>query len=65
VDVVSLVAEQRSWEAYIATGSVKRAAKQLGVHEQTIKRHLSAIRSRLGVETNVQAAVLLASQLPT
>jgi len=54
-----------AWRAYLDTGSVREAARRLGVHEQTVKRHLSAIRSRLGVKTNAQAAAKLAHQLPT
>jgi DNA-binding NarL/FixJ family response regulator len=58
-------AEARSWAAYLQEGSVKRAAESLGVHEQTVKRHLANIRSRLGVTSNAQAAFVLARQLPT
>jgi DNA-binding NarL/FixJ family response regulator len=54
-----------AWNAYMDAGSVRDAARRLGVHEQTVKRHLSAIRSRLGVKTNAQAALILARQLPT
>lgn len=56
--------EQRSWDAYLEHGSVKAAAAQLRLNETTVKRHLSAIRSRLAVETNAQAADILARQLP-
>lgn len=52
--------ELRSWDAYLATGSIKAAAHRLGIHETTVKRHLSTIRSRLGVQTNTQAADALA-----
>lgn len=57
--------ELATLRAYVASGSVKEAAAQLGVHEQTVKRHLANIRSRLGVESNVQAVLRLARQLPT
>jgi DNA-binding NarL/FixJ family response regulator len=56
--------ELDSLRAYIETGSVREAARSLGVHEQTVKRHLANVRSRLGVRTNAQAALALASQLP-
>lgn len=58
-------ADMDAWNAYMDAGSVRDAARRLGVHEQTVKRHLSAIRSRLGVKTNAQAALILARQLPT
>ena len=57
--------ERRSWDAYLETGSVKAAAAKLDLNQTTVKRHLSAIRSRLGVDTNAQAASILARQLPT
>lgn len=57
--------ERRSWDAYLEHGSVKAAAAELRLNETTVKRHLSAIRSRLGVDTNAQAATVLARQLPT
>ena len=41
------------------TGSIKAAAHALGVHQQTVKRHLVALRRWAGVETNAQLAVVL------
>jgi DNA-binding NarL/FixJ family response regulator len=51
---------QRTWDAYLRAESIKAAAHDLGIHPVTVSRHLSSIRSILGVETNVQAATILA-----
>lgn len=52
--------ELASWRAYLETGSVKAAAHRLGVHEQTVKKHLAALRVRYGVRTNAQLADAMA-----
>ena len=46
--------------AIIATGSYAAAADSLGLSPTTVRGHLVAVRSRLGVETTVQAAYILA-----
>jgi DNA-binding NarL/FixJ family response regulator len=45
--------------AYGQTGSVKIAAKQLGLSPATIQTTLSNIRFRLGVGSSVQAVMLV------
>lgn len=57
--------EWAALRAYLDTGSVRDAAASLRVHEQTIKRRLANARSRLGVDTNAQLVLELASQLRT
>jgi len=57
---VSQEAELRSFAAYLETGSVKAAAHKLGVHEQTVKKHLARLRARYGVRTNAQLADAIA-----
>lgn len=48
--------ELASWEAYLETGSLRMAAIMLGVHEQTVKRHLSLLKEEFGVRTLAQLA---------
>jgi DNA-binding NarL/FixJ family response regulator len=57
---VSQERELASWAAYLETGSVKAAAHKLHVHEQTVKKHLTALRGRYGVRTNAQLADAMA-----
>jgi len=45
--------------AYIATGSIKRAAHELGISESTARQHLSGLYRRVGCENAAQAAYRL------
>jgi DNA-binding NarL/FixJ family response regulator len=56
-------AELAALRAYIAAGSVKGAAYQLGLSPSTIKQHLQNVRSRMGAKTTTEAAVRLAHHL--
>jgi DNA-binding transcriptional LysR family regulator len=49
----------KSWRAYLETGSMKKAAAQLGLHDITVRRHIAVLRETYGVKTNVQLAVVL------
>lgn len=51
--------EIESWRAYLATGSMKKAAAQLGIHEITVRKHIAALRESNNVKTNAQLAVAL------
>lgn len=51
--------EYRSWEAYLETGSEKRAAFQLGVHVQTVKRHIAMLKAEHRCDTLAQLAVAI------
>lgn len=53
-------AEIVAWAAYLASGSMKAAALELGVHEITIRKRIGALRDRYNVRTNAQLADLLA-----
>lgn len=44
--------------AYIRCGSLKLAADELRMHDQTAKFHLTNVRRRLGVNSSAQAAYL-------
>ncbi len=46
----------------VASGTIKGAAHELGLSASTVRQHLESIRQRLGVETTMQAAVLLAAR---
>jgi predicted ArsR family transcriptional regulator len=50
----------RSWNAYLETGSEERAAKKLGVHVQTVKRHIGLLKAEHNVRTAAQLADALA-----
>jgi DNA-binding NarL/FixJ family response regulator len=45
--------------AYIATGSIKLAAHELGITESTARQHLSGLYRRVGCENAAQAAYRL------
>jgi DNA-binding NarL/FixJ family response regulator len=48
--------------AVVATGSNKGAAYLLGISSHTIRNHLTALRQKLDVETNLQAAYVLTAR---
>lgn len=48
--------ELASWDAYLETGSIRAAAERLGIHDQTVKRHLSLLKDEYGVRTLAQLA---------
>ena len=54
--------ERASWDCYLATGSYRAAAKRLGVHPDTIQRHIALLRAEYRVKTNAQLAVALARE---
>jgi DNA-binding NarL/FixJ family response regulator len=45
--------------AYIARGSIKLAAHELGISESTARQHLVGLYRRVGCQNAVQAAYLL------
>jgi DNA-binding NarL/FixJ family response regulator len=47
--------------AYIAAGSVARAAHELGIGETTVRQHLSGLYRRTGCLNSAQAAYRLGS----
>lgn len=49
--------------AYVDTGSVRAAALRVGCQEQTLKNHLSTLRSKVGARTNAEAVFLLYPKL--
>jgi DNA-binding CsgD family transcriptional regulator len=51
--------ELETWAAYLETGSYRMTALRLGVHEQTVKRHIGMLKDVYGVKTNAQLAVIL------
>jgi DNA-binding NarL/FixJ family response regulator len=42
-------------DAYIRAGSVKAAAQDMGITEQSAKNHLASLRRRLGATNTAQA----------
>ena len=48
-----------AWLAYLATGSMRRAAKSLGIHEITVRKRIAALRETYNVQTNAQLAVAI------
>ena len=48
-----------SLRAYVAHGTLLEAAEALDVSEKTVKNHLAALRTRLGVHNNAQAVYVL------
>jgi predicted ArsR family transcriptional regulator len=51
--------ELRTWKAYLETGTEQRAADKLGVHVQTVKRHLDLLKAEHRVKTLAQLAVAM------
>lgn len=49
--------QMRVVEVYAKTGSQKLTAHELGISEQTVKNHLSALYARLGVESGILQAL--------
>lgn len=56
-------AELRALRAYLACGSVRDAARSIGLAESTIKGELRSIRSKVGARTTAQAVFLLHDKL--
>ena len=54
--------ELASWRAYLETGSERAAAARLGVHVQTVKRHLALLKAEYRVRTLAQLADVLARE---
>lgn len=54
--------ELSSWQAYLAAGSMRKAARRLGVHEVTVAKHIAVLRQAYGVQTNAQLADRLARE---
>lgn len=50
--------------AVLAAGSEKAAAHRLGLSHSTVKHHLAAARSKVGVTTTAQLVWMLAPRLP-
>lgn len=50
-------AERRALEAFGQHGSVKSAAHAIGKSPRTVEQQLKSARTRLGVDTTVQAVV--------
>jgi predicted ArsR family transcriptional regulator len=48
-----------SWNAYLVTGSYRAAGKQLGIHADTVRRHVAGLKAEYGVTTTAQLAVAL------
>lgn len=48
-----------AWHAYLETGSMRKAARKLGVHDITVRKRIAALRDVYDVETNAQLAVAL------
>lgn len=53
-------AENAAWQAYLKAGSMREAARALGVHEVTVRKRIAALRDVHGVHTNAQLADALA-----
>ena len=51
--------ELASWRAYLASRTYREAGRMLGVHADTIRRHIALLRTEYGVKTNAQLAVAL------
>lgn len=55
--------ELDSWAAYLATGSMRKAADRLGIHEVTVRKHIAALRQFYDVSTNAQLADQIARSI--
>lgn len=42
-------------DTYVMEGTTKKAAKRLGLQEQTVKNHLAHIRRKVGTSNTLQA----------
>jgi DNA-binding NarL/FixJ family response regulator len=51
--------ELRAMRIYAKTGSMRKAAEELQIAEQTVKNHLASVRRRLGATNTAQALVML------
>lgn len=51
--------ELASARAYLDTGSYARAGKQLGIHGDTVRRHVTLLKAEYEVRTFAQLAVAL------
>jgi hypothetical protein len=49
-----------AWRAYLETGSMREAARRVGVHEITIRKRIAVLRDIHNVRTNAQLADVLA-----
>ena len=54
-----MTVELDAWAAYLETGSMREAARRLGVHEVTVKKRIGVLRDLYGVRTNAQLAVAI------
>jgi DNA-binding NarL/FixJ family response regulator len=52
-------AELQAWEAYLNTGSMRLAARRLGVHEVTVRKRIAALKDRYDVRSTAQLAVAI------
>lgn len=55
--------ELQSWRAYLETGSMRKAAAKLGIHEITVRKHIAVLRETYDVQTNAQLAVALEREI--
>ena len=51
--------QRQALEAYVATGSIKAAASQLGIKEQAARHRLQALYRRTGLRNVAEAAYWL------
>jgi DNA-binding NarL/FixJ family response regulator len=56
-------AELRALRAYLACGSVRDAARSIGLAESTVKGELASIRTKVGARTTAQVVFLLHDKL--
>ena len=49
-----------AWRTYLKTGSMREAARRLGIHEITVRKRIAALRDTYDVRTNAQLADVLA-----
>lgn len=52
--------ELLTWKTYLETGSERKAAAKLGIHVQTVKRHIELLKAEQRVKTLAQLADALA-----
>ena len=51
--------EMAAWEAYLAVGSMRKAAERLGVHEITVRKRIAMLRATYNVTNNLQLAIAI------